>query len=56
MISSRFLAVGFLYIFYTAGLVAADPNYQFGGGNQFCQVRLHLPLTTIFADLAFDRQ
>jgi len=37
MLSSRFLAVSFLYIFYAAGLVAADPHYQLGGGNQLCQ-------------------
>lgn len=37
MLSSRFLALSFLYIFYATGLVAADPRNQFGGGNQNCE-------------------
>ena len=43
MLSSRFLVVCFLYISYATGLVAADPNQPFGGGNQFCQVRSDPP-------------
>lgn len=37
MLSSKFLVVGFLYIFYTTGLVAASPHHVLGGGIQSCQ-------------------
>jgi hypothetical protein len=37
MLSSRFLALSFLYIFYAAGLAAADPRNPLGGDEQLCQ-------------------
>lgn len=57
MLSSRFLALSSLYLFYAAGLVAAVPGNQFGGGGQSCEVR---PLgaihwSTLFAYSPFDR-
>ena len=57
MLSSRFLALSSLYLFYAAGLVAAVPGNQFGGGDQSCEVR---PLgaihwSTLFAYSPFDR-
>ena len=49
MLSSKFVVVSFLYIFYATGLAAAGSN-QLGGGNQLCQVRPRAsPLDDVFA-------
>lgn len=54
MLSSKFIVVSFLYLFYASSFVTAVPR----GGDQFCEVGppMLLHLVIIFAHSVLDRQ